>query len=387
MRLVTLILLVLFPLAGCVPTIARQPLPIELLGSQQVIGGQQVRYFGDEAPEGWEQIRKTLRAPAGAPKKQYYLAISGGGSDGAFGAGLLKGWGESGTRPEFSLVTGISAGAITAPFAFLGGKYDVQLSRIFTTISAKDLVAIDLKGAFGRGSIASSEPFRKLIAGYADAEMLAAIATEHRKGRKLLIGTTQLDAQRPIIWDIGALAISTYPKKLQLFRDILLASAAIPGAFEPVIIKVDGVNGSFDELHVDGGVTNQVFLYPPQVRPQDFDKRAGVTRTLYVIRNGKVSPEYVVTETFGQILSRTIGTLTKNQGIGDLYRLYATAERDKIDYNLATVPSSFDKVEDEPFDPKYMKALYAVGYLQGLKGYDWQKTPPGLDLAARSAQR
>ena len=98
-------------------------------------------------------------------------------------------------------------------------------------------------------------------------------------------------------------------------------------------------------------------------------------------------PEYVVTQTFGQILSRTIGTLTKHQGIGDLYRLYATAERDKLDYNLATIPRTFDKVEEEAFDPKYMKALYAVGYRQGLKGYDWQKAPPGLDLAGSGSRR
>ncbi|MEN0040438.1 MAG: patatin-like phospholipase family protein [Pseudomonadota bacterium] len=381
LRTVTFVLLLLFPLAACVPTIARTPLPVELVATTQTIGGQQVRFFGDEAPDNWDAVRRKLRVPADAPKQQYYLAISGGGSDGAFGAGLLKGWGEAGTRPTFTVVTGISAGAITAPFAFLGGKYDEQLSTIFTTISAADLVAIDLRGALGRGSIASSEPFRKLISRYATQEMLDDIAREHRKGRTLLIGTTQLDAQRPIIWDIGALSVSNYPGKLQLFRDVLLASAAIPGAFEPVLIKVDGPSGRFDELHVDGGVTNQVFLYPPQIRPQDFDPRPGVRRTLYVIRNGKVAPDYKVTETLPQIVGRTINTLTKQQGIGDLYRLYVTAQRDKISYNLATIPPSFDKQEEENFDPKYMRALYDVGYRLGRNGYDWQKTPPGFDLA------
>jgi predicted acylesterase/phospholipase RssA len=214
------------------------------------------------------------------------------------------------------------------------------------------------------------------------AEMLAEIAEEHRKGRILMIGTTNLDAQRSVIWDIGAIAASGSPASLSLIRQIILASAAIPGAFPPVEINVTVDGKEFQELHVDGGVTRQVFLYPPGYSPKSIDKAIGwkVKRRLYIIRNTKIDPEFAVTkDQLIPIAARSISTLIKTQGIGDLYQIYTTSKRDGVDYNLAYIPSDFNVVAKSGFDKDYMNALFQRGYELGRAGYDWHKQPPGLD--------
>jgi len=197
-----------------------------------------------------------------------------------------------------------------------------------------------------------------------------------------MIGTTNLDAQRSVIWDIGAIAASGSPSSLSLIRQIILASAAIPGAFSPVQINVTADGKNFQEMHVDGGVTRQVFLYPPGFSPRVVDKAIGwkVKRNLYIIRNTKIDPEFAVTkDQLLPIASRSISTLIKTQGIGDLYQIYTTAKRDGVSYNLAYIPSDFAAVAKSGFDKDYMNALYQRGYELGRAGYKWHKEPPGLD--------
>jgi predicted acylesterase/phospholipase RssA len=311
------------------------------------------------------------------------LALSGGGSDGAFGAGLLVGWTQRGTRPTFRVVTGISIGSIIAPFAYLGPDYDDELREIFTTLSTDQVAKKNvLAGLLGGSALADVTGMEQLIARYATAEVLAAIAEESRRGRILLIGTTNLDAQRPVIWSISQIALSDYPDKVALFQKIIQASAAIPGAFPPVSIEVEAEGASYTELHVDGGVANQVFAYPPQFSREHIDEVIGHTprRRLFIIRNGKVTPEYSVTrDELLPIAGRSISTLIKTQGVGDLYRLYTQAERDKLDFNLAFIPPEFTQVSQEAFDNAYMRALFDLGYELGRSGDPWHKKPPGVN--------
>jgi predicted acylesterase/phospholipase RssA len=196
----------------------------------------------------------------------------------------------------------------------------------------------------------------------------------------LLIGTTNLDAQRPVLWDMGRIAMSGHPQALSLFRKILLASASIPGAFPPVRIKVRAEGRTYEELHVDGGVTQQVFVTPPSLAVRDLDpSMKRLARRLFIIRNGKISPEWeAVGAGVFSISGRSVSTLIKNQGIGDLYRIYATAQIDGTDFNLAAIPSKFSARRVEPFEQTYMQALYDEGYRSGFQGYRWMKAPPGL---------
>jgi len=356
-----------------------------------------VRWWGDEVPshlneitkEKYEQMKsaRPRSVRPGARPTFNFLAISGGGADGAFGAGLLNGWSASGKRPEFEIVTGISTGALSAPFAFLGPKYDPQLKEMYTAYTTRDMLRKQpIKGILGGDGLASSAPLARLIAKYADQAFLEAVAKEHRKGRRLLVGTTNIDAQRPVVWDMGAIAASGQPSSLDLFRKVLLASASIPGAFPSVKIKVYAEGQVLQEQHVDGGTTKQVFLFPGQLELRNsVDRKLGINprRRLYIIRNGRVKPEYKIIESSTLSLAkRSISTLIKYQGIGDLYQLYVLTRRNGIPYRLAVIPGDFKDTSKEVFDRTYMNALYDLAFGLGKKGYRWTKVPPGMGQQA-----
>jgi hypothetical protein len=307
-----------------------------------------------------------------------FLAISGGGDNGAYGAGFLNGWTASGTRPEFKVVTGVSTGALIAPFAFLGPKYDYVLKRVYTTTSQKDIFKKRglVKGIFG-DAMADSRPLAGVIASYVTPELLSEIAAEYAKGRILLVGTANLDSLEPVIWNMTAIAASNDANARSLFQSVLLASASIPGAFPPVMIDVT-VNGTrHQEMHVDGGTMAQVFLYPPSISLSDAVRRK---RVLYIIRSARIDPDWASVERRTlSIAARAIGSLTRTQGLGDLYRIYATAQRDGIEYNLTYIPATFNTPHNEEFDTTYMQALYGVGVQEAKTGYQWKKYPPGFE--------
>jgi predicted acylesterase/phospholipase RssA len=308
----------------------------------------------------------------------YFLAISGGGDNGAYGAGFLNGWTAAGTRPEFKVVTGVSTGALIAPFAFLGPKYDYVLRRVYTQTSQKDIFKKRglVKGIFG-DSMADSRPLANIISSYVNRGLLDEIAAEYAKGRILLVGTANLDSLEPVIWNLTAVAASKDPNATKLFASVLLASASIPGAFPPVMIDVN-VNGSrFQEMHVDGGTMAQVFLYPPSLSVADGPKRK---RTLYIIRNARLDADWASVERRTlSIATRAIASLTRTQGIGDLYRIYATSQRDGLDFNLTYIPKTFDTPHEEEFDTAYMRSLFDVGFQSAKTTYQWQKYPPGFE--------
>ncbi len=381
--------------SGCVSMTAaglRTVVPESLVEQASVDNLEHIRYWGDGTPEDYRAlvehriatVRKVIPDAKGKPREINFLSLSGGGSDGAFGAGLLVGWTETGKRPKFDCVTGISTGAMMAPLAFLGPKYDQKLKEAYTTLSTDQVAQTQVFAALvgAADSLADTTPLKAVIARFTSEEMLQEIAEEHRKGRVLLIGTTNLDAQRSVIWDIGALAASGHPDSLALMRQIILASAAIPGAFPPVEIKVTAGGKSYSEMHVDGGVTRQVFMYPPGYTPKEVDKAIGwkAKRHVYIIRNAKLAPEFLATkDNLVPIATRSIDTLIKTQGVGDLYRIYSTAIRDGVDYNLAYIPVDFTVKSKDAFDKDYMNALFDKGYELGRSGYQWHKAPPGLD--------
>jgi predicted acylesterase/phospholipase RssA len=369
-------------LVGCAAAPERQQPPSAAVAADATIPGiPRARYWGDERPvdlTAWLTLpEQELRARyAGIMNRRHnYLVISGGGGDGAFGAGLLVGWTEAGTRPEFQVVTGISTGALMAPFAFLGPDYDSVLRRIYTEFSTKDLV--ELRGPLQiiRGdAVMSTRPLRRKIAAYIDEDVIARIAAEGRKGRSLLVGTTNLDAGRPIIWDITRIAASDSPRAASLIHDAILASASLPGVFPPVLIEVEADGRRFDELHVDGGVTAQLFFSPASADWRRIARRLRVQGEprLYVIRNSKLQPDWqAVKPRLLPIMNRSVDTLIRTQGIGDLAELYIAARDQGLDYRLTYIPDSFYAVSDEPFDKDYMNQLFELGRRRGRLDDAW----------------
>jgi hypothetical protein len=379
-------------LTGCASVPERHPLPPEYTLKAEIPGVPEARFWGDEWPtfasERFEEftVADFQREYSGIYNKPHnYLAISGGGANGAFGAGLLIGWTATGERPEFTMVTGVSTGALTAPFAFLGPDYDDELQEVYTNTTTKDIASKrnPIAAAFS-DSVTDTAPLRALIAKYIDAEAIGAIAREHKRGRRLFIGTVNLDAGRSVIWNIGAIAASDYPQKMTLIHELLRASAAIPVAFPPVIIPVEAEGKQYDELHVDGGTGSQVFVYPAAIDWRAVAEKLKVQDKpqVYVIRNSFLEPDYQgIKRNVVPIASRTIDSLIRTQGIGDLYQIYALCRRDGNDFNLAYIPSDFTDEPTEAFDPVYMKKLLDRGYRMALEGYPWEKAPPGFILA------
>lgn len=310
----------------------------------------------------------------------YYLAVSGGGDAGTFAAGIIAGWTLHGSRPAFKVVTGISAGALVAPFAYLGPEYDSVILGICSAIGPKDVFhSRSMLTRLASDGIADSKPLARLIAKYITADVLAAIAAQYAKGRLLMIGTTDLDAGRPVTWNMGAIASSGAPGALHLFRHIMVASMSIPGAVSPVMIDVEVDGKQFQEMHVDGGVLTQVFLYPPgtvMALNSVTGARIRRDRHFYVIRNGKLEPQWSGTKRRTlSIGGRAISTLIQTQGISDLDRIYRIAQQDGADFNLAYIGSDFDISRNHKFDGEYMKRLFDYAFQLSAKGYPWHKSP------------
>ncbi|QJP15153.1 alpha/beta hydrolase [Starkeya sp. ORNL1] len=309
------------------------------------------------------------------------MAISGGGEDGAYGAGLLNGWSEQGSRPrEFSVVTGVSTGALIAPFAFLGSAYDHMLTEVYTQTDFNDILSGNPIAGLFREGVYSTDPLRRMVAKYVDAAFLARVAEEHRKGRRLLVLTTNLDAQRPVMWDMGAIADSGNPRSVDLFRRVLVGSASIPGAFEPMMIDVVRDGRTFQEMHVDGGTTMQVLAVPTKVAAAGGDfVGTAQSRSFYVLLNKKFSPDFDLTKrsTFA-IAARGFDTLMKSDTYGTVLDSYRFAQKFKYKFQLGFIPDSFTMKEQGVFERSYMNALYQVGYEAGRRGGDWHDVPPGL---------
>ncbi len=378
-------------MAGCGKT--RTTLPPELIRDSRVLGMTGVRTWAFEHSPMFEEdliestkqeLRYSSTGHDDASGHFNILALSGGGANGAFGAGILYGWSAAGTRPTFKMVTGISTGALIAPFAFLGADYDQILKQVYTSTATKDILKFKpfIFTRRGLDSLADSSPLQKLIEKYVTEDVIRSVALAHQTGRRLYIGTTDLDASRLVIWNMGIVAASNRPEADDLFRKILLASASIPILFPPVYIPVEVGGEIYDEMHVDGGVATQVFLYGDILNLDDVVRAAGLSSIgpgrIYIIQNAKSIPLYEpVKSNLVAISTKTVTGLLTNQGNGDLYRIYNIAQREGIKFKLVFIPSDFELRPSEIFDPVIMEKLFDLGYHMALSGDPWQNHPPG----------
>ncbi|MDZ4735136.1 MAG: patatin-like phospholipase family protein [Rhodospirillaceae bacterium] len=381
--------LLVLAIAGCASPERSAPVPTADVVNAMPLGIENARFYpGEQHDEILAEFRRAadrqrqalgLGPDAMLPPAQL-LAISGGGDNGAFGSGVLVGWTAAGNRPEFELVTGVSTGAILSPFAFLGPTYDTQLRDVYTTVNADDLyIERGFIDAIYNDALSDTTPLWELISKYVDEAMMQAIAAEYEKGRLLLIASTNLDAQRPTIWNVGAIAASGHPEAIDLVRKVLRASSAVPGVFQPVLIDVE-VNGTkYQELHVDGGAIAQIFLYPPNLNPEDI---AHENRTAYLILNAREDSTWTDVDVRTlSIAGQAISTMIHYSGVNDVMRIYYMSKEEGIDFNLAYIGHDFATVEDGDFDQAYMQALYDYSYQQALNGYPWKKIPPVLSGA------
>jgi predicted acylesterase/phospholipase RssA len=383
---------VLVLLTACT-SLTRNPVPIDDMDRAVIPGMPGVRDWGDEpSPEFQRDLIQSVRdawQADGATRNgqpMTALVLSGGGSNGAFGAGFLCGWSETGNRPAYKLVTGISTGALIAPYAFLGPEYDDELREVFTNVTNKDVYKIrNPLTALKKDSLARTEPLALRLEAVITADILEAIAAEHRRGRRLYVGTTNLDAQRLVVWNMGAIAASGRPGSLELFRRVLLASASIPVAFPPVYIEVEVDGRRFDEMHVDGGVIAEFFLWGAMVdiadaaREVQVDPEERPPASIYIIRNSQIeaAPEQVKPKLV-PIASRSMITVLKAVAMGDLIRVWALAVRDGVDFNYVGIPPEHPEATASSFDPAEMQRLFDLGRSMALEPDPWRKDPPSF---------
>lgn len=356
-------------------------------------------------------------------KKYNILALSGGAVYGAYSAGVLVGWSQSGLppdaggRPEFDVVTGISTGALIAPFAFLGPEYDEVIRREYTSVRNEDLFTRrrSLRNILSQ-SLVDNTPFRQRIERAANPCVLAAIAAEHDKGRRLYIGTTNLDTKRIVLWDVGAIAKRGTPEAYKLIHDVIVASASIPAFFPPVKINVtiDGV--PYEELHVDGSVTRSLFFRPPHFTPEErqrVDPDTLADSNLYVLVAGKIdpAPAAVRVRTLPLALDST-SILLYSITRGDLYRMYNYCLLTGMNLRVAVIPSDQEvPAKSTEFVPEEMQKLFDAGFELGRRGsvpkqvlkgkgkegtpeYEetwegtaWRDVPPGLKAGEKQGAR
>jgi predicted acylesterase/phospholipase RssA len=306
------------------------------------------------------------------PQPGPWLALSSGGSDGAFGAGLLSGWTASGNRPDFAVVTGVSTGALMSPFVFAGPRYDDQLRAAYTNVTAADIFEVGSTGE----SFLDTWPLKELIDKQITPALMADIAAQHRSGRRLFVTTTDLDADRFVVWNMGAIAAHGGDSALKLFRNVLLASGSIPGAFPPVLIDVEADGKRFQEMHVDGGVGGQFFVAPAALMASTSSFRIPATQLYIVVNTGLGSDFTVVERMTPSILARTVGAAVKVDTRLMIDRAYEAARRSGIGFNVATVDPNFDAPSHGIFDPQYMTALFKAGYDQGKGARPFASEPP-----------
>ncbi len=368
-----------FSLAGC-SSLPRSPYTASDAASARVLNVNELRRYTDEpAATFLKEPPVSLRA---GPVS--YLALSGGGADGAYGAGVLNGWTTAGTRPKFTVVSGVSTGGLIAPFAFLGPAYDASLREVYTSGIAESLLDTPsiLNALFGSGLFGNTR-LRELVARYVDQNMLAAIAEEHAKGRDLLIVTTDLDTQRTAVWDMGRIAEIRTPQALSLFRDVMAASASIPVVFPPMMIDAEANGNHFQEMHVDGGVTAPVLTLPEAFILRNGAFVRGARINIYILINNKVERDFqLVPNSTIDIAARASASVTKTQTRSILDETFDFARRNNFGFNLTYIDKGFPSSGSSGFETNYMRSLYQYGYDKAKTGNFWVKVPPSGDVSS-----
>ena len=372
-----LVLLLLGPallLGGCA-SFDRQPFAAAQLEAAHAPSLPRIRHWAD-SPALLEQIAIPPPSP-GEPLR--VLALSGGGDDGAYGAGFLNGWSQTGERPQFAVVTGVSTGALIAPFALLGPEYDDELKRAYTEITPDDI----FKDRFALAipfsiSVATTAPLEELIARFATDAVIDAVAEEHRKGRRLFVGTVSLDRPGNAIWDMGAIAAGDAPGRYALFRRVLLASSSVPVQFPPVLIEMVTDGRRISELHVDGGAIATLMATPPVANDQALQETQSPTE-LYLLVNGKMTGKFELIEAgLPSIARRTLEIMLFSSLQERVASAYVWARSTGAEYNLTYIEQDFDAGEHDLFEQDYMRTLFDYGVERG-RALAWQDRPPSSD--------
>ncbi len=388
--------------AGCagksMPTLADRPTPLAAglnpveLADPAAVADERESLDTQALYAAAEVVRTSVR-PVGhrPPAKRSVLCLSGGGSYGAYTAGVLCGWTERGDRPAFDVVTGISTGALAAPLAFLGPEYDADLRRFYTTLKNEDLYRLrrTVRAVFA-DSLADTGPLAAKVAEVITPGVLAKIAAEHAKGRRLYVGTTELESRRQVVWDVGAIAARGRPDDLELVRKVLLASAAIPGFFPPVTIPVTAEGKQLAERHVDGGVSAAVFYRPPHLTEAERADPAALSDSdLYIVVAGKLYADPNPVELWSlSIAGESVSAMIYALSRGDLLRLYTACVLTGMRYHLAAIPPDFQApTSSTDFNPADMKRMFDLGAVTAKDGTAWRSTPPGLGRGEGSFPR
>jgi len=382
-------------ITACAKDLVRTPVPAALEETVEVVNMPGVRAWSDSYSQEFQaDVVQSIRDepeglfPRGPNGEFQYsgLSLSGGGDHGAFGAGILRGWSKSGRRPLFKIVTGTSTGALIAPFALLGPEYDATLEEMYTQVTGDDIFRKQpILGAYWRESLADNTPLRVMVEEYVTDEVIDAIGVAHNNGQRLLIGTTNFDAQRSVMWSMGAMANSKHPDAYSMFRKILVASAAIPVLFPPTFIEVEAEGKVYDEMHVDGGTVGQMFFFGSAIDwPAALQEISGTSEVidnsvLYIIVDGDIDPHYdVVERRLAPIASRTIKTLIKVSAWSALYRMYLHAQVGGYSFRYVSLPKDYVAYTTDSYDPEEMRRMFRLGYNMGLAGDAWLSTPPGF---------
>ena len=358
-------------LSGCV-TLARTPFTAIDVARASPPGFNDIRYNQDDLRLA-SMLRRSMKTNGN--NEIISLAISGGGANGAYGAGVLHQWTAAGDRPEFQLVTGVSTGALTAPYAFLGPAWDDRMrqayfgAKVTGLLQGRGLAAILSPGFFKKA------PLIDLVRSEVSDEMLAAIAAEHAKGRRLLVATTNLDTEAMVVWDMGAIAAKGGPAARELFIEILVASASVPGVFPPSLIEVETGGRRFSELHVDGQAEGAFFAIPQTLLLSKMVQREHARARLYIIVNGRLDSLFALTpHSTLSILARTLDTANKASMRSMLISTEEFCERSGCDLKVSALP---EDAVDDPLDFKaaHIAALFAAGQAAVSSGNAWKAAP------------
>lgn len=310
------------------------------------------------------------------------LALSGGGANGAFAAGVLVGLSERADRPQYEVVTGVSAGALIAPFAFVGAEWDSRLREAFTGGQSEGLLRWRGLGILFRPSLNSGEPLRNLVEQIVTDELIAAVASAAGEGRMLLVVTTDLDRQEPVLWDMGAIASRGGEPARALFRDILVASASVPGLFPPVIITVSDGDAEYAEMHVDGGNTTP-FVVAPAVTYLESDVLEGLCgANVYVLISGPLrAPPRTTPQATLPILARSFLTLMMHMTRNAVVATTAFSIRNDMRFHVASMPLGAVDEDWLDFRREHLTYVFDMGMRQAMDTDFWNDARAALSSA------
>ena len=367
--LVTFGLMASLALSGC-GTLDRPTGPLRI-APDQIVPAQDPRIGANDTAKLQALVAEVAGRISRSERGQRILALSGGGANGAYGAGVLVGWTERGDRPTFDIVTGVSTGALAAPFAFLGADWDDELRQAYTGGGADGLLSARTLAAFRNPSLFSSRVLRALVDDNVTPELLRQIAIENAKGRKLLVATTNLDSEETVIWDMGVLAAQGDEAGLILFKDVLVASASIPGVFPPVLIAGLKDGQVIQDMHVDGGVNTPFLAIPEDLLLWTNPSASGDEGSIHVIVNGQIGRNQGVTPgKISGILTRTYDSMSKSSLRTALIATAAFAGRNNIEMSVTAVPDNI-AASSLKFDSASMQALFELGRSRSAAGQAW----------------